>query len=151
MGYTVGHKILFAGNYGVPQMRFRTIFIALRDGGRIEFPEPTHNAQAVANFTGAKELCMRIEPLFSQHLEKQATVWDAISGLPELAPGAVVHDIEEMVRLCQELRPLRIPVDGPVYSREYVVEWGALPGTLGVQGRQVFMPQMPCAAGQARQ
>jgi DNA (cytosine-5)-methyltransferase 1 len=75
-------------------MRFRTIFIALRDGGRIEFPEPTHNAQAVANFTGAKELCMKIEPLFSQQLEKQATVWDAISDLPELAPGSAVHDAD---------------------------------------------------------
>ena len=94
MGYTVGHKILFAGHYGIPQMRFRTIFIALRDGGRVEFPEPTHNAQAVANFTGAKELCMKIPPLFSQHLEKQVTVWDAISDLPELAPGENVHDAD---------------------------------------------------------
>ena len=94
MGYTVGHKILFAGHYGIPQMRFRTIFIALRDGGRVEFPEPTHNAQAVANFTGAKELCMKIPPLFSQHLEKQATVWGAISDLPELAPGENVHDAD---------------------------------------------------------
>lgn len=94
MGYTVGHRILFAGHYGVPQMRFRTIFIALRDGGRIEFPEPTHNAQAVANFTGAKELCMKIPPLFAQHLERQTTVWDAISDLPQLAPGEAVHDAD---------------------------------------------------------
>jgi DNA (cytosine-5)-methyltransferase 1 len=94
MGYTVGHKILFAGHYGVPQMRFRTIFIALRDGGRIEFPEPTHNAQAVANFAGAKELCIKTHPLFSQHLEKQATVWEAISDLPELKPGAALNDVE---------------------------------------------------------
>lgn len=93
MGYTVNHKILFAGHYGVPQMRFRTIFIALRDGGKIEFPEPTHNAQAVANFTGAKELCMKVPPLFAQHLEKQATVWDAISDLPKLEPGGAVHDV----------------------------------------------------------
>lgn len=27
MGYTADHRILFAGHYGVPQMRFRTIFI----------------------------------------------------------------------------------------------------------------------------
>jgi len=94
MGYTVDHKILFAGHYGVPQMRFRTIFIALRDGGKIEFPEPTHNAQAVANFTGAKELCIKTAPLFSQHLEKQATVWDAISDLPVLNPGDALNDID---------------------------------------------------------
>jgi len=93
MGYTVAHKILFAGHYGVPQMRFRTIFIALRDGGKIEFPEPTHYAQAVANFTGAKELCLKISPLFAQHLKQQVTVWDAISDLPALAPGDAMHDI----------------------------------------------------------
>lgn len=94
MGYTVDHKILFAGHYGVPQMRFRTIFIALRDGGKVEFPEPTHNAQAVANFTGAKELCIKTAPLFSQHLERQATVWDAISDLPVLNPGDALNDID---------------------------------------------------------
>ncbi|TXT21303.1 MAG: hypothetical protein FD134_2722 [Gallionellaceae bacterium] len=94
MSYTVGHRILFAGHYGAPQMRFRTIFIALRDGGKVEFPEPTHNAQAVANFTGAKELCMKVAPLFAQHLEKQATVWDAISDLPELATGEALHDVD---------------------------------------------------------
>lgn len=94
MGYTVEHRILFAGHYGVPQMRFRMIFIALRDGGKIEFPEPTHNAQAVANFSGAKELCLKIHPLFSQQLEKQATVWDAISDLPQLKAGEALNDVE---------------------------------------------------------
>ncbi len=106
MGYTVSHKILFAGHYGVPQMRFRTIFIALRDGGEIEFPEPTHNAQAVANFTGAKELCIKISPLFSQHLQKQATVWQAISDLPELSPGAAVHDAQYPAAPQSELQSL---------------------------------------------
>jgi DNA (cytosine-5)-methyltransferase 1 len=106
MGYTVDHKILFAGHYGVPQMRFRTIFIALRDGGKVEFPEPSHNAQAVANFTGAKELCIKTHPLFSQHLNKQATVWDAISDLPELSPGDVLTDVEYPVRPQSDLQIL---------------------------------------------
>ncbi len=94
MGYKVAHRILFAGHYGIPQMRFRTIFIALRDGGKIEFPEPTHDAQAVANFAGAKELCLKTHPLFSQHLLDQTTVWDAISDLPELVPGQAIHGAE---------------------------------------------------------
>lgn len=106
MGYTVDHKILFAGHYGVPQMRFRTIFIALRDGGKVEFPEPTHNAQAVANFAGAKELCLKISPLLSQHLSKQATVWDAISDLPKLSPGEALHDVEYPVSPQSELQRL---------------------------------------------
>ncbi len=106
MGYTVAHKILFAGHYGVPQMRFRTIFIALRDGGKVEFPEPTHSAQAVANFAGAKELCIKSSPLFEQHLKKQATVWDAISDLPELVPGEAIHDVAYTVKPQSELQSL---------------------------------------------
>ena len=94
MGYTVEHRILFAGHYGVPQMRFRTIFIALRDSNKIEFPEPTHNAKAVANFAGAKELCLKIDPLFAQDLKHKTTVWDAISDLPTLALGQLIDDID---------------------------------------------------------
>ena len=88
MGYSVSHRILFAGHYGVPQMRFRTTFIAIKGRGKkIIFPEPTYNATAVANFTGAKELCINIPPLFAQHLKAHASVWDAISDLPEIEPG----------------------------------------------------------------
>ena len=39
------------------------------------------------------------------------------------------NKFEEMVRLRQELRPLRIPVDVLVYSQEYVDDWGHLPGS----------------------
>jgi DNA (cytosine-5)-methyltransferase 1 len=106
MGYKVDHKILFAGHYGVPQMRFRTIFIALRDGGMIDFPEPTHDATAVANFAGAKELCLKTHPLFSQDLHRQVTVWDAISDLPVLAPGESIHDADFIVPPQSELQQL---------------------------------------------
>lgn len=40
------------------------------------------------------------------------------------------HKFNEMVRLRQVLRPLRIPVDVLVYSQDYVNEWGHLPGTV---------------------
>ena len=116
MGYSVAHKILFAGHYGVPQMRFRTIFIALRDGGGIEFPEPTHYAQAVANFTGAKELCIKMSPLFSQHLKKQATVWNAISDLPELIPGQVINDADYEVEPQSELQTLLREGSAKIYN-----------------------------------
>lgn len=106
MGYKVDHRILFAGHYGIPQMRFRTIFIALRDGGKIEFPEPTHDAQAVANFAGAKELCLKIHPLFSGNLKNQTTVWDAISDLPELDPGQSIDDAEYSVAQQSELQEI---------------------------------------------
>lgn len=106
MGYKVDHRILFAGHYGIPQMRFRTIFIALRDGGEIEFPEPTHDAQAVANFAGARELCLKIHPLFSGNLKNQTTVWDAISDLPELDPGQSIDGAEYSADQQSELQEI---------------------------------------------
>lgn len=106
MGYKVDHKILFAGHYGIPQMRFRTIFIALRDGGKIEFPEPTHDAQAVANFAGAKELCLKIHPLFSGGLKNQTSVWDAISDLPKLDSGQSIDDAEYSIEQQSELQQI---------------------------------------------
>lgn len=92
MGYSVDHKILFAAHYGVPQMRFRTIFIALRDSIKVKFPRPQYDAAAVANFANAKELCQKISPLFDTHLKKKTTVWDAISDLPELSVGQSIHE-----------------------------------------------------------
>lgn len=95
LGYKVDHRILFAGHYGVPQMRFRTIFIAIHSSEvEIKFPEPLYNAKAVANFTGAKELCLNILPLFSQNLKPQTTVWDAISDMPEIESGAKIEKIK---------------------------------------------------------
>lgn len=89
LNYTVNHRILFAGHYGVPQMRFRTIFIGIREyNGEIRFPEPTHNAKAIANFAGAKSLCFDILPLFSSTLKEKVTVWDAISDLPSIQSGS---------------------------------------------------------------
>lgn len=88
LNYKVDHRILFAGHYGVPQMRFRTVFIGIRNyDGDITFPEPKFNAKAVANFTKAKELCITIPPLFSLNLKPQVNVWDALSDLPVIANG----------------------------------------------------------------
>ncbi len=87
LGYSVGHKILFAGHYGVPQMRFRTILIAVKGNVKIKFPQPTYNANGVANFTGARELCFNLLPLFAHSLKPHTNVWDAISDLPDINPG----------------------------------------------------------------
>lgn len=88
LGYSVNHKILFAGHYGVPQSRFRTIIIAIKGKANISFPEPQYNAKSVANFAGAKELCIKVPPLIAQSLLPQITVHDAISDLPEIANGS---------------------------------------------------------------
>lgn len=87
MGYKAEHRILFAGHYGVPQLRFRTVIIASRISSKIIFPEPTYNARGRANFKGGKELCYKIHPLFEKILRPKTTVWDAISDLPDLKSG----------------------------------------------------------------
>jgi len=95
LGYSIKHRILFAGHYGVPQMRFRTIFLAVKGKGHtIEFPEPVYDAKAVANFTGAKELCINALPLFGQKLKPQTSVWDAISDLPPIESGSKHEQIK---------------------------------------------------------
>lgn len=88
MGYKVYHRILFAGHYGVPQTRFRTIFIAIH--GRksdILFPIPQYNSSANANFFGAKEYCLDLSQININILKPQTTINDAISDLPAIEAG----------------------------------------------------------------
>jgi DNA-methyltransferase (dcm) len=91
LGYKVNHRILFAAHYGVPQMRWRTFFIATKlPKGESLFPFPTHFATGVANFAGGKSLCYKLDSkdsLFAPSLVTQTTVWDAISDLPPLNNG----------------------------------------------------------------
>jgi len=94
LGYSVDHRILFAGHYGVPQMRFRTIFLATREDTPLEFPRPEYDAKAHANFTGAKELCLTTMPLFDDPLKPANTVGDALAGLPPITPKQSPGDFE---------------------------------------------------------
>ena len=88
LGYKVKHRILFAGHYGVPQLRFRTFFIGIRDyGNDIIFPEPEYYVNANANFTQSKELCYNVMPLDRFILKPKTNVWDAIGDLPEIQAG----------------------------------------------------------------
>ncbi len=92
IGYKVNHMILFAAHYGVPQMRWRTFFIATRLSNAVcVFPFPTHFATGVANFAGGKDLCYKLnssDNLFGPPLLDHTTVWDAISDLPSLDNGS---------------------------------------------------------------
>lgn len=96
IGYKVDHRILFAGHYGVPQMRFRTIFIAIRKSNpkTVVFPLPEYNAKAVANFTGAKTLCLEIVPLQERLLKPQTNVADALTDLPVIEQGIIQEELE---------------------------------------------------------
>jgi DNA (cytosine-5)-methyltransferase 1 len=88
IGYKVDHKILFAGHYGIPQLRFRTFFIGSRIGCRVKWPEPSHYAEARANFSGAKELCIPLIELMRPILKPQPRVVDALSDLPSISGNA---------------------------------------------------------------
>jgi len=53
LGYTCKYKILFAPEYGIPQIRRRVFFVALRkDIGTFDFPKPTHNKD---NYIGSED------------------------------------------------------------------------------------------------
>lgn len=60
LGYTCSEKILYAPDYGVPQIRKRMFFVGVLGDKVFEFPEPTH------------------------HKANYLTCWDAISDLPSL-------------------------------------------------------------------
>jgi uncharacterized protein len=65
--------------------------------------------------------------LFGSHARGDA---DAGSDLDFLVIEPVVENrAREMVRLRRALRPLRVPADVLVYSREEVNRWGQQPGT----------------------
>ena len=73
MGYTVVVGIINSADYGVPQLRERSLFLASRIG-RIEFPEPTH-----ADPEATEQI--------SRGLLPWNTVRDALRDLPPAAPA----------------------------------------------------------------
>lgn len=74
LGYHVESRILKAEHYGVPQERRRIFFVGIREGGLLEWPEPTHSA-----FSDLFTRATAIKPF--------VTVADAISDLPPLRLG----------------------------------------------------------------
>lgn len=72
LGYTVTHGVVHAADFGVPQRRRRTFFLASRDQEKIKFPNPTHSKHSALEMFGS---------------QGHVTVWDAISDLPSLEHG----------------------------------------------------------------
>lgn len=68
LGYTTHHAILNAADYGVPQIRNRVFIVGSLHGIKYEFPKPI--------------------------TKKYLTVKDAISDLPGLKNGALVHELD---------------------------------------------------------
>jgi DNA (cytosine-5)-methyltransferase 1 len=45
IGYVVGHRIVSAADYGVPQNRKRLIILGIKGRRKLRFPEPTHGVE----------------------------------------------------------------------------------------------------------
>jgi DNA (cytosine-5)-methyltransferase 1 len=67
--YSLSATVLNAANYGVPQVRFRTVIVGIRDGRKFKFPKPRY---------GDDKLNPRLRPY--------RTSWDAIGNLPPAGP-----------------------------------------------------------------
>lgn len=94
--YTSDVRILYAPHYGVPQTRWRTIVIGLRDGGDVfsAFPEPIRQAPLRVNFTskfGGRNIVALPQKI---ELPPHISVRDAIDDLPVLKNGEVGDDIK---------------------------------------------------------
>ena len=68
LGYTTSHAILNAADYGVPQIRNRVFIVGSLHGLKFDFPKPT--------------------------TKKYLTVENAISDLPSLKNGALLHELD---------------------------------------------------------
>lgn len=68
LGYYVDYKVLYAADYGIPQMRKR-VFVVGCQHQQLSFPEPTH--------------CSEPSPLF-QTLPRYVSTQDAIGDLPDV-------------------------------------------------------------------
>jgi len=94
--YKADVRILYAPHYGVPQTRWRTIVIALRDGATPgdAFPEPVRTAPLRVNFTS--RFAGRNIVAFPKDLElpPHISVREAIDDLPRLKNGQLGSDIK---------------------------------------------------------
>ena len=90
-GYTADVRILYAPHFGVPQTRWRTIIIGLKDGGRIHdaIPHPERHAPLRVNFPS--RFAGRNIVSLPQEIElpSYVSVRDAIGDLPALANGEI--------------------------------------------------------------
>ena len=99
LDYTATVKILYAPHYGVPQMRWRTFFLATRLGfdPLSLFPLPTHSALGRSNFTSrydGRSLLLLEKDSARRSLHKMTTVGDALTDLPSIPNGGGLVECE---------------------------------------------------------
>ncbi len=94
-GYRIAFKILNAAHYGVPQERWRLVFLGTRlSGVEPSLPAPVHYSNQRANFAGGIEFTFRHAIgrrdqvlMFDNALRPPTTVGEALSDLPRISSG----------------------------------------------------------------
>lgn len=92
LGYRSDVRVLYAPHYGIPQMRWRTIFLATRleIAPQALYPVPSHSIKGRPNFTatlGGRRLIHSDEYIEKNSVKNFVTVRDAIDDLPEIDNG----------------------------------------------------------------
>ncbi|MCX2746279.1 DNA cytosine methyltransferase [Arthrobacter sp. MI7-26] len=97
LGYAADVQILYAPLFGVPQTRWRTIVLGLRDSedASLAFPEPIRNAPMRVNFTSRFAGRDIVAMPRSVTLPPHTTVKEAIGDLPALVNGEVGDDVKD--------------------------------------------------------
>jgi len=96
-GYQADVRILYAPHYGVPQTRWRTIILGLRNEFVINtvFPEPAYGAPIRVNFTSRFEGRSIVALPRQLELPQFISVKDAINDLPVLNNGETGAEVKE--------------------------------------------------------
>lgn len=97
LGYRADVQILYAPHYGVPQTRWRTIILALRDGADAltAFPNPERHAPMRVNFTSRFDGRNIVALPKSVELPSYTSVSQAIGDLPRLVNGEAGDPIKQ--------------------------------------------------------
>jgi DNA (cytosine-5)-methyltransferase 1 len=90
LGYDCDWRILNAAHFGVPQRRERLIFIGVQKGGKLTFPQPTHesNGSTISHHNRSRMLIPE-QDLFTPklNLKPAVAVLEAIDDLPSIKSG----------------------------------------------------------------
>lgn len=91
LGYRADVQILYAPHFGVPQTRWRTIVIGVKDGDPLDaYPEPLRDAPVRVNFTSSFAGRNIVALPGEVELPSHTTVKEAIDDLPFIEVGAKV-------------------------------------------------------------